>query len=113
MVATAQQHYVVKRGAIRACAVGFQGVLDTSELLTGTPTVTEVTTTALTITNKRVNTAAITILGVSHAIGEAVQFTVDFSSAVADTYYEVKIVAVSNATYAQTLPEVIGFTVIA
>jgi hypothetical protein len=52
------------------------GYLNSGELITGTPTVTEVTTTDLTISNKAVNTAALTINHVEVAIGKAIQCTV-------------------------------------
>lgn len=60
----------------RNVAVDFTGKLDTSELLTGTPTVTEVDTTHFTISTIAINTAAVEINGVTVAIGNAVQFKI-------------------------------------
>lgn len=112
MTATlAPEHYDVSAGETRAFSVGFKGKLDSSELLTGTPTVTEVTTTDLTITQKRTNTAAVTINGESHAIGEAVQFLV--TGALANKDYQILITCGTNATYAQTLQAVVGFSGVA
>lgn len=55
------------------------GKLDAGETFTGALTVTEVTTSDLTITNKAVNTAALSVNGVDVPIGGAIQFTVDAS----------------------------------
>ena len=85
----------------RNVAVNFQGKLDSGELLTGTPTVVEVTTSDLTIDNVAVNTAALTIDGVSVAIGEAVQFRV--SGGNAGTDYTIRIDVGTDASPAQTL----------
>lgn len=86
---------------LRNVAVDFSGKLDTSELLTGTPTVLEVTSTDLVLTNKIVSTGALTINGVSVAAGLAVQFTVDPVGATKDKTYQVDIVATSDASNAQ------------
>ena len=82
-------------------AVSFQGKLDSGELLTGTPTVVEVTTSDLTLANKAVSTAALTIDGVSNAIGEAVQFSI--TGGTAGTTYTINIQVGTDATVAQTL----------
>ena len=69
-----QQKTELGVGETEAVAIDYQDHLDTGELLTGTPTVTEASGT-LTLGSKAVNTAALTILGRSVAIGQAVQFT--------------------------------------
>lgn len=89
-------------------AVDFGGTLDSGELLTGTPTVAEQTSSDLTITNVAVNTAALTIDGSSAAIGEAVQFA--FSGQLADTKYTLKITAASDATPPQTIIRWVRFS---
>ena len=90
-------------------AVSFANQLDTSEVLTGTPTITEVTTTDLTLSNKAVNIAALTINGVEVAIGEAVQFKVTSMTAAS---YTLKITAVTDSTPAQTLVRYVKFSVV-
>lgn len=85
----------------RNVAVSFQGKLDSGELLTGTPTVTEVTTSDLTLSSKAVSTTALTIDGVSNAVGEAVTFNV--SGGTAGETYTIFISAGTNSTPAQTL----------
>jgi len=60
-------------GETRIVSISFAGKLDTSELLTGTPTIVEQTTTDLTITSVAVNTTALTINNRTVPIGEAVQ----------------------------------------
>lgn len=62
--------------SVRNAAVSFSGELDAGELLTGTPTITEDTTSDLVISNKSVSIEELKINGLSVPIGEAVQFTV-------------------------------------
>jgi hypothetical protein len=96
---------------VRNVAVDFRGKLDDGELLTGAPTIAEVTTTNLTFANQAVNTSAIKIRGVSVAIGQAVQFKV--SGGTADTTYTIRITVGTTATPAQTLIETVRLQVIA
>lgn len=88
-------------GETRMVAVSFIGKLDSGELLTGTPTVTEVTTTDLTLDNKAVNTAALTIDGATVAVGQAIQFSV--TGGTAGTTYQITCSCGTDATPAQTL----------
>jgi len=88
MTSTAPQIQEMSASEVRHVAVDFSGKLDTGETLTGTPTVVEVTTTELTITNKAVSTGVLSINGVSVPIGEAIQFTVDAASS---GFYEILI----------------------
>ena len=71
-----QQRPILSVGDVEKGAVSFADVLDAGETLTGTPVVTEVGTTDLTLGGKAVSSAALTILGETVAIAEAVQFTV-------------------------------------
>ena len=107
---TAAQRPVLATGDVRNCAVSFADQLDTDEVLTGTPTVTEVATTDLTIGSKAVSTAALTINGESVAVGEAVQFTVSGQVATS-TPYKIKITATTDSTPAQTLVRYVSFSV--
>ena len=81
-------------------AISFLGLLDSGELLSGTPTVVELTSSDLTITNVKINTVALTIRGISNAVGQAVQFS--FSGQSANTSYRLKATASTDATPAQT-----------
>lgn len=90
-----------KVSEIRNVAISFVGLLDAGELLTGTPTILEVTTTDLILANKVVNTAQLTINGRKVATGQAIQFTV--SVGLADTSYEIRVTIDTDATPAQTL----------
>jgi len=102
MAVTLQQIPVVSEGGTRNAAVNFQELLDSGELLTGTPTVVEQTTSDLTISNVSVSTAQLEILGDTVAIGEAVQYT--FSGQLASQgSYKVRVTATTDATPAQTL----------
>lgn len=96
---------------VRNASVSFDAVLDVGELLTGTPTVVEVTTTALTLTNKAINTAIVPINYKPVAIGKAVQFSV--SGGVVGTTYDIKISCSTTATPAQTLYGTIKLQIVA
>ncbi len=99
--ATAHQIQSKTATEVRVVAVSFQGKLDSGELLTGTPTIVEVTTSALTLANKAVSTVALTIDGVSNAIGEAVQFSV--TGGTAGVTYTINVQVGTDSTPAQTL----------
>ena len=81
-------------------AVDFTDLLDSGELLTGTPTIVEVTTTALTLSDKAVSTAALIINGRTVIIGAALQFKV--VGGAAGTEYEIRLTCATNSTPAQT-----------
>ncbi len=90
---------------VRSVTLSFVDKLDNGELLTGTPVIEEVGASGLTITNKVVNTAQLTLrIGGNDetvAIGKAVQFLV---TGVTDgTVHKVKAVVSSDSTPAQTL----------
>ena len=97
----AQQLYTKPVSATRNAAVSFSDELDSGELLTGTPTVAEVSTSDLTIDNAAVSTAELTINGEAVPIGEAVQFRV--AGGVAGTSYDITISVGTDSTPAQTL----------
>ncbi len=83
-------------------AVDMAGLLDSSELFTGTPTIIEYPTPSpqlLTISNKAVNSTVITINGRSCAAGEAI--TCSIACATAGTYH-VLITCGTTSTPAQT-----------
>lgn len=98
-------------GETRLCAVSFAEKLDSGELLTGTPTVTELTTADLTIDNVAVNVAALTVDGESAAIGQAVQFRV--AGQQAGTTYSLRVQCGTDATPAQTLRALVRFRAVA
>lgn len=96
---------------VRFHAVSFAGKLDDGELLTGTPTITEVDTTDLVITSKAVSTTALVINGVSVPAGMAVQCKIDGSGMTARQAYRVYIQCDTDA--GQTLNGEIVFRAIA
>lgn len=85
----------------RNVVVDFQDRLDSGELLTGTPTATEVTTADLTIDNVAKNSSSLTVLGRSVAANQAVQFRVTGGDA--GTTYVVRVTCGTDATPPQTL----------
>jgi hypothetical protein len=91
-----QQRPVVSQGDIEKGAVSFADWLDPGETLTGTPLVTEVGTTDLTLGGKAVSSASLTILGETVAAGGAVQFTV--SGQKAGTLYTISVTASTTAS---------------
>lgn len=104
-----EQRGVISVGGVRNVALDLTLPLKNSGLLTGTPTVIEVTEAdvavvggTLTISNKAVNTAIKEIGGRNVAIGKAVQFTV--SGQVKDTTYFIRISCGTTGTPAETLP---------
>lgn len=103
MPIAAPQTYEVSAGATRIVRVNVTRDLDSGVTLTGTPTVVEVTTTALTLANKKVNTATYveSHSGTTVAIGKAVEFTV--TGGVAGTTYTVRITVSTTSTPAETL----------
>lgn len=81
----------------------------TDELLTGTPTVVEVGSSALTISSVGINEAERTISGFVALVSQAVEFTV--AGGTAGTTYSLKITAVTDADAEQTLVELISLRV--
>ena len=106
------QRHTVARGEIVNVAVSMIGLLDAGELLTGTPTVLEVTTTDLTLGSKIVNTASITINSVVNLAGQAVTFTAA-PTVTALGSYTVTVTCGTNATPAQTRKANVKITVVA
>ncbi len=98
---TAPQQQSKTASEIKNAACDFTGKLDTGEVLTGTPTVVEVGTSDLTLSNKVVSTAVLTILGRSVAIGKAVQFSVEGGTA--GRSYEILITVDTDSSPAQRL----------
>ena len=97
-----KQRPTISAGDTDVGTVEFLKYLDTGELLTGTPTVVEITSTDLTIANVAVNTVALTdVLGNSVKIGQAVQFSV--SGQVANTTYRLRVTAATDATVPRTV----------
>jgi hypothetical protein len=85
---------------VRNCAVSFDYVLDDGELLTGTPSIASVPS-GLTFANAKVNTVALTINGITVAIGKAVQFKV--SGGTSGVQYQMEVSCATDASPAQTI----------
>lgn len=104
MPITLTQTHDISVGATRLVRVDYTRDLDEGASLTGTPTVVEVTTSALTIANRKVNTATYTKSGSGGTvpIGKAVEFTV--TGGAAGTTYRIRITCGTNSSPAETLP---------
>lgn len=98
----------MNEGETRNGKVSFTDILDTGEVLTGTPTVT-VSPSGPTISNAAVNTSAVTVDGESVAIGHAVTFKV--TGGTAGTTYTLTVTASTDATPAQTFKKYVGLEV--
>jgi len=70
------QRPVISVGDTDTASIDYTEFLDDDELLTGIPTVVEVTTTDLSMSGKIVNTEEVRILGRDIPAGKAVQFNV-------------------------------------
>lgn len=99
---TAPQVHSKRAAAVRNVAVDFSGQLDTGELLTGAPTVTA-SPTGLTIDDEAVSGSALTILGVSVAAGQAIQFSV--AGGTAGRTYTISVTCGTTASPDQLLVE--------
>ena len=88
------QRPVISFGETEVVSIDYTNNLGAAELLTGTPTVVEVTTADLTLTSKIVNTVAVRILERDVAIGKAVQFKV--SGQKINTQYSIRIIATTD-----------------
>lgn len=94
-----EQRPILSVGDTDIGSIDYQDYLDSGELLTGTPTVVEVTSSDLTLGNKAVSTAALTIRGRTSAIGQAVQFSV--LGQAAGTKYRIRVTATTTSTPAR------------
>lgn len=72
----APQIHTIRVGSDENISVDCSPVLDTSELMTGIPTVEEVSTSDLTITDVSINTQTMTINSSTVIAGKAIQFSV-------------------------------------
>lgn len=93
----------ISAGATEIIKIDFTDQLDSGsdELLTGTPTVTEVTTSDLTLANKMVSTITMTILDREVAAGMAVTFKVTGQKA--GTQYQFRVSVGTTSSPARTL----------
>lgn len=103
MPITLPQVHTVSAGATRLVRINCTRDLDSGASLTGTPTIVEVTTTALTLANKKVNTATYVEAdtGDTVAVGKALEFTV--TGGVAGTTYTIRATCATNSSPAETL----------
>jgi hypothetical protein len=97
-------------GETNNISVDFTDVLDSGELLTGTPTIVEQDTSDLTITNVAVNTAALTINSRTVAIGMAIQGAVS-GQTTTNSPYTLTVTASTDSTPAQTKVRYVVITV--
>jgi len=108
--ADAPQIHSKRTGETRLVSVDYTDKLDAGELLTGTPTIVEVTTSDLTLANKVVNTAALTIRNRTVIIGQAVQFSV--AGGQDGAAYTIQITVTTDSSPAQTLVDQIRLNAI-
>lgn len=101
--------YLVHPDEVRNAFVDFSKTLaDTDDSLTGTPVVTEVTTSDLTLANKAVGSTTFTDDdGYTWTANKYVTFTV--SGWLDDTDYEVLVKPTTDAANAETLAKVVKF----
>lgn len=97
---TAPQRHRKCVSETRLVGIDMRGLLESGELLTGTPTVAEVTSTDLTLSSKQVNSGTIVVNGATCVAGQAVRFLV--AGGVAGETYTIRVTVSSNGTPAQT-----------
>lgn len=107
---TAAQIPIAMVGETVLGQVSFDARLDTGELLTGTPTVTEITSADLTIDSEAVSGTAETINGLSVAASRSILFRV--SGQVAGTEYKLRVQCATTSSPAQTLRGFVRFRTI-
>jgi len=106
-MSTAPQRPTASVGSVRNIAVSFSDKMDSGELLTGTPTIVNANPNSpedLTISNKVISTAALTINGTTVPIAEAVQCSVSGFIA-ANFPYTLNITISTDSTPAQTFKD--------
>lgn len=91
----------VSSDAVEVVAIDESFELDSGETLTGTPTVTEIDTNDLTITNNALNASSMTINGNTAAANCAVLFRI--SGQKAGKLYNIKYTVNTTSTPARTL----------
>ena len=103
MPLTARERPTISVGDIEVISLNFTDLLDGSELLTGTPTVAEQTTSDLTIASEQVNTNTYveSCSGDTVAVGAAVQFKVS-GGTVANSPYRIRVTCSTDATVPRT-----------
>lgn len=108
MTITCSQIFSKSAGDTLNVAVDFADMLTSTEVLTGTPTVT---CTGLTLAGKAVNSVAITTpSGDTLAIGNAVTFSV--AGGTAGTDYSIDVTVSTNSTPAQTIQRLCKLSVV-
>ncbi len=100
-----EQKWRVREGDTDVGAINYTDFLDSGESLTGTPTVVEVTTTDLTLDNKAVNTASLTILNETATAGTAIQFSFT-GQKVTNSPYQVRVTCGTDSTPARTVERI-------
>ena len=99
-VITLEQQASISEGDTDVASIDYTPYLDADELLTGTPTAAEQTTSDLTLSNVAVSTAVTEIMGTNVVIGKAVQFSVTGQQS--GTRYRIRITASTDASIART-----------
>ena len=90
-----------------AGAVSFALELRSGELLTGTPTAEEQTTSALTLSNIGLNSGTVDIAGQSALANQAITFSV--SGGISGTLYSIKVTCGTDSSPARSLNRLVDF----
>ncbi len=90
-----------------AGAVSFALELRSGELLTGTPTAEEQTTSALTLSNIGLNSGTVDIAGQSTLANQAITFSV--SGGISGTLYSIKVTCGTDSSPARSLNRLVDF----
>ena len=99
MPITLEECFDYSTGATELVSVDFTPYLDSDELIDAVVSVSEVTTSAITIANQVVNTETFEYCGNTAKVGGAVQFTVNCST---EGMYRVRVTANTDSSPVRT-----------
>ena len=97
---------------VRTISVDYTDKLDTGESLTGTPTVSELTTSDLTISGAQINSGSLTINGVSVAANKAAQCQIAGGTSGSTYSIQIQVGTDASSPGAQTFIDTIRLEVL-
>ena len=100
---TAPQRPVLVAGETTNARYSLKGKLDSGELATGTPTITEETTSDLTITNKAINSSTLTINDDTAVLAGQAAIWTTTGQLLATREYTLKITFTTDASQTRTI----------
>lgn len=94
---TAPEIHTISEEESRIVSLDFYGKLDSGELLTGTPTVTEEDTSDLVISGETINSSLVIVNNAERNAGYVAQFKVSAGTATVGATYDISVVCNTDA----------------